>query len=118
MTMSVEGYAWLLLRACGCSQQQLIQLLQPTNLRFPNTEAEFEAMQIQMRRIGHVLENSHRNLAASLCTMNRGAHAYFGSMGDQSQAPQDRPDDPWLIQDPWAQGSGQGQAAPSYGSVQ
>ena len=44
--MSWEMYSWLLLRACGCSQNQLLTILQPTMGRFPNTEEEFNAMQI------------------------------------------------------------------------
>ena len=38
-------YSRLLLRACGCNQHQLNNILQPTMGRFPNTEEEFSAMQ-------------------------------------------------------------------------
>ena len=40
MTMSVEGYSWLVVRACGANSTQLLQLLAPYQGRFPNTDAE------------------------------------------------------------------------------
>lgn len=39
MTMSWESYSWLLLRACGVNQNQLLNLLEPFQGRFPSTEA-------------------------------------------------------------------------------
>ena len=29
MTLDCEGTSWLLLRACGCSQHQLLNIMQP-----------------------------------------------------------------------------------------
>ena len=66
MTMSFGGYSWLLLRACGVSQGQLITLLQPTNSRFPTTEAEYSALTMAIRRIAHVLEGSFGKIASQL----------------------------------------------------
>ena len=56
--MSWEMYAWLLLRACGVNQNQLLSILQPMQGRFPNTEQEFNVMELTLRRIGHILENA------------------------------------------------------------
>ena len=42
--MTWEGYAWLLLRACQCNANQLVQLLQPCAGRFPQNEPEFQAL--------------------------------------------------------------------------
>ena len=41
MAMSIEGYSWLLLKACGVTQHQLILLLQPTANRFPPMTRNF-----------------------------------------------------------------------------
>ena len=64
--MSWETYSWLLLRACGCNQHQLLNILQPTMGRFPTTEVEFNAMQMTLRRTGHILEGVPLNLAGQL----------------------------------------------------
>ena len=66
--MTWEMYSCLLLRACGCDQQQLLNILQPTMGRFPNTEEEFNAMQMILRRTGHILEGAPLNLAGQLRT--------------------------------------------------
>ena len=59
-----EGYSWLLLKACGVSQHQLIILLQPTAGRFPTNDQEFSAMILAIRRMGHILEGSTGNIAS------------------------------------------------------
>ena len=56
--MSWEMYSWLLLRACGVNQNQLLNILQPMQGRFPNTEQEFNVMELTLRRMGHILENA------------------------------------------------------------
>ena len=96
MTMSWEGYSWMLLRACGVNHHQLLTILQPTNNRYPTTEAEFEAMCLALRRMGHVLENAPNNIAQHL---RPNAHAFpvFGlteATGAQ---------DPLQTSDPWSQ---------------
>ena len=53
-----EGYAWLLLRACGVTDQQLLDILQTTQGRYPQTQAEFEQMVIDIRRRAHILEGA------------------------------------------------------------
>jgi len=95
-TMSYEGYSWLLLKACKVTQNQLLQILQPYQGRFPNTEAEFNALQLTLRRMGHILENSHGNVAHQLRTPQ-------GHFFTNDQPTQNAPD-PWAGgNDPWAQ---------------
>ena len=64
--MSWEGYSWLLLRVLGVTSQQLIHILQPFQARFPSSEQEFNGMQMTIRHMGHILENSYGNLASQL----------------------------------------------------
>ena len=66
MLMNWEGYSWLLLRACGVNPTQLLQLLQPFQGRFPNTQQEFEDIQLSLRRMARILEGQTGNLASSL----------------------------------------------------
>ena len=54
LTMSWEGYAWILLRAISLTSDQMIHLLQPFQGRFPSTEPEFRAMELTLRRMGHI----------------------------------------------------------------
>ena len=88
--MSWAMHSWLLLRACGCNQSQLLTILQPTMGRFPNTEEEFNAMQISLRRMGHILEGAPLNLASQLRTPPAGNHGrqYVFGTENQGQDPQ------------------------------
>ena len=100
MAMSWEGYSWLLLRACGVNQHQLLNILQPLQGRFPANEQEFTAMQLTLRRMGHILESAPHNVAAQLRTAPRGQTFFM----DHASEPQAAPEDPWMQpgQDPWA----------------
>ena len=51
--MSWDMYSWLLLRACGVNQMQLLNILQPMQGRFLNTEQEFNAMELTLRNWTH-----------------------------------------------------------------
>ena len=66
MDLSWECLAWLFLRACGCNNHQLFNILQPYQGRFPSTEAEFNALQVTFRRMGHILEGHTGNIASRL----------------------------------------------------
>ena len=66
VTMSWEGYSWLLLKACRPNQQQLVNILQPFQMNFPNNEQQFNAMSTTLRRLGHILEGSSMNIASQL----------------------------------------------------
>ena len=60
--MSWEGCSLQLMRALNVSSQQMIQFLQPFGSRLPSTEAEFDQLTGQMRRVGHILEHSPNNI--------------------------------------------------------
>ena len=64
--MGIEGLTWLLLKACQVNETQLLDLLRPTNGRFPTTEVELRQLMTAIRRMGHVLEHQPDNLAAQL----------------------------------------------------
>ena len=122
LLMNWEGYSYLLLRACGCNEQQLISILQPLQQRFPNTEEEFNAVQLTLRRMGHILEGHPGNIASRL----RGANARRLFAGpvmtqDDDQAAEHTSGtaiDPWHTgSDPWQPAQDQWQAAPVYPSV-
>ena len=102
MTLSWAGYAWLVLRACSCNSNQLLQLLQPYQGRFPNTEAEFNALTMALRRMGHILAGTAGNVSNQLRSApQRGffadSHTFVATQGD-----------PWQNegQDPWSNGRG------------
>ena len=99
MAMSWEGYSWLLLKACGVSHHQLLNVLQPYQGRFPGTEAEFNAMQLTLRRMGHILEQAPGNVASHLRSASSRAYM-VDTAGDAGANPWQEPD-PWLDQDPW-----------------
>ena len=66
LVMSITGLTWLLLRAIGVSDHQLLTLLAPFNGVFPQTDAELAQLKTQLRRMGHILEHAPGNIAASL----------------------------------------------------
>ena len=63
---SVEACALQLLKVCSCSATQLMTFTAPFSGRFPATEAEFLAMQVNMRCVGHIIEHSPKSIAQSL----------------------------------------------------
>lgn len=64
--VSVQGVTWILLRAIGISDQQLIHLLTPFNGQFPATEMELTQLKTGLRRMGHILERAPGNLREGL----------------------------------------------------
>ena len=102
LTMNWEGYSWLILKACSPNSQQLITILQPFQGRFPSTEAEFDAMTLTLRRMGHVLENTYGNIASQLRTAP--TRNFFGWEADGTQSSQQSEfSDPWAGgNDPWS----------------
>ena len=102
VAMSWEGYAWLLLKACGPTSTQLLAILQPTQGRFPATQAEFNGMSLCLRRMGHILEGSSGNIASQLRTAP-GRH-FYTAPGEEASAYPAYPTyvDPLYENDPWA----------------
>ena len=85
LTVSVTGLAWILLRACEVTDNQLLQLLMPYQGRFPQNEAELTALKVQLRRMGHILEQSPGNIAATLRGGPR-QQAFWANSSDQPAA--------------------------------
>ena len=56
----------MLIRAARVSSQQLLSLLQPIGGRVPTTQAQYDILRNQLRSMGHVLENTPGNIAATL----------------------------------------------------
>ena len=102
----VQGYTWLLLRALNITDQQLMQLLQPTGGRMPNNAQEFNDMRAQLRRMGHILEGNPGNVASTL--RSTAQQAFFVGQDGQSTVPQ-QPDNNqthayvgWANHNPWS----------------
>ena len=94
LTMSITGLVWLLFRAVGVNDTQLIQLLQPFQGRVPQTEAELQALRVQLRRMGHVLEHAPGNIASSLRDNSaRGQRAFL--LNSEADANEGQGQDPW-----------------------
>ena len=64
--MSTEGCALQLLRACGVSTNQMMQVLEPFNTNLPANEQQLNALFASMRRTGHITENTPGNIGAAL----------------------------------------------------
>ena len=115
INMTWEGYSWLLLKAVGLNQNTLIQLLQPTMGSMPNTEPQFEAMCMALRRLGHIFENSPHNLAHALHSPPGRMFPIF-DQGANTAQPSGLAfpvaQDPWQGRqgDPWGGGFGAGNA--------
>ena len=87
MHMSVQALVWLLLKACNITDNQLQQLLGPTQGHFPATADEFAALQLQMRRMGHIVENSPGNIASILRRSPHTASPAYWTDGDSTASP-------------------------------
>jgi len=89
MHMSVQAVVWLLLQASHVSDNQLQQLLQPTHGLFPAGADQFAALQLQMRRMGHIVENAPGNIAGVLRRRHGAQHGAptFFTGGDSNTPP-------------------------------
>ena len=90
-TMAIQGYSLLLLRCCNINAHQLPMVLQPWGGRHPATEGELQLLITNLRRLGHITENTSGNIGQSLQGAFRQARpvayyaeeeasAYFGDM--------------------------------------
>ena len=64
--MTIEGCALQLLRTCGVSTQQFMQVIANFGNRLPTTDEEWGNMTRFLRRMGHILEHSPGNIASTL----------------------------------------------------
>ena len=82
--MSYEGISYMLLRACKVNDQQFIMLTQPTQGRLPNNEPEYRGLFSALRRLGHVVEHHHDNIASGLRHKGRGRGDHYHATTEQS----------------------------------
>eukprot|EP00971_Amphidinium_carterae_P022422 442153-Amphidinium_carterae.1 len=96
-----EPTSLMLLKACGVTHHQFLQLTQSIGHRLPSTEAEFEELCRQLRRLGHILEQYPNNVAQQLGTR---ASVPPASGHRQAYYQENAWDDPWHQDgaDPWA----------------
>ena len=81
----------------------MLQILQPFQRRFPTTEPEFSALQLALRRMGHILERAPNNVANQL--RSAPARAFLTNEPGSTEAPYTP--DPWAGgDDPWSHGAG------------
>ena len=64
--MSFEGLTFILVRALGCTDQQLITLLQPLNGQMPTTVGQYHDFIMRLRRMSHIIERTPMNIGQSL----------------------------------------------------
>ena len=95
MVINWEGTACMLVKAVGCSHQQLLTLLQPFSNTMPRTDIEYGQLVTSLRRMGHVLERSPYNIASSLGSQNnRGPFSLNFYVQDEPEA-YDQADQGW-----------------------
>ena len=94
--ISVQGLTWILIKACGVSDQQFLTLMRPTAGLMPAMDAEFTALRTQLRRMCRILERAPGNLASHLRGGGPAARAFMaGPIGDSWSG---------TTGDPWQQG--------------
>ena len=112
MDISIRQAAVTLLTSVGPTDEQLQRLLDPTDGLFPSDEPEYTRMVTKLRRMGHIIEGHHNNIAKMLRPQRGrdGNNTYH--IGDTSDNPGTA--DPWTVSDPWGgTGTGSGRYAPS-----
>ena len=113
LQLSVQGAAWLLLRAIGVTDGPLMQLLQPIGGSLPTDAQQMETMRSGLRRMGHIIEGSPGNIASALRT-GRGQSAYLAATEDPNQWQEQWNNPQWHEPNPWAENQAAYAAAPSY----
>ena len=83
--LSVPGCALQLMKACGMGPQHLFVLLQPFQGQLPRTDQQFKELCTQLRRYGHIAENTPGNIGSQLSGAPRQARpgAYMTHTGNQ-----------------------------------
>ena len=113
LQLSVQGAAWLLPRAIGVTDGQLMQLLQPIGGSLPTDAQQMETMRSGLRRMGHIIEGSPGNIASALRN-GRGQSAYLAATEDPSQWQEQWNSSHWPEPSPWAENQAAYAAAPNY----
>ena len=96
--------AWLLIRAVGVSDSQLIQLLQPFGGALPAGEQQFSELTNSIRRMGRIIEQAPGNLSTMLRGRQHPMHQYHvqdHNPWNENEVPSqyDHPSSSW--QSPW-----------------
>ena len=77
LALSVPGISWLLIRAIGVTETQLMTLLAPFQGTLPANEAQFEDLKAALRRMGHIIEGAPGNLASVIRSGSNHQSAYL-----------------------------------------
>ena len=97
LAISIQGLAWIILRACQVNDMQLMTLLQPFWGLFPADAAQYQTLCTYLRRMGHIIERAPGNIAAQLRSVpghTGSGQAFFA--GDAPTDPFQQPEsDPW-----------------------
>ena len=95
-----------------------MQLLQPFAGRSPQNEPEFQALTLQLRRMGHILEQSPMNIASRL-RQPPGRNYLGAEVQEAFMAGEAAPVDPWTAPggDPWSQGPAVGASSPQWNAT-
>ena len=64
--MNVQTVTEILLKACRLSPDQLMRRLEPTNGLPPANDQEYTNLCTRLRRMGHIIEGHHGNIASLL----------------------------------------------------
>ena len=119
LALSYAGLSWLLIRAVGVSDSQLIQLLQPLGGALPADEQQFTGLKDSIRRMGRIIENAPGNMSNMLRGRQTPTHSYhiqdehswnenvFTSQNDQ-------PSSSWHDQSSWQSQWHSSEAYPTY----
>ena len=84
LTVSWEGLSWILVKAVGISDNQLVQILQPYQGVLPSNQGQFDQLRLSLRRMGHILENYPGNLAQSVRNRNGASgHSAYAIIPDR-----------------------------------
>jgi hypothetical protein len=86
LNINIQGMTWILLKAMHITDNQLVQLLQPLDGRFPANNAEFDNLRLRLRRLGHIVEHHPGNIASTLRTRHNPQQAFFGQQPQQDNA--------------------------------
>ena len=78
----MQGLSFILLRAVGVNDSQLLQLLQPFNGNYPTKDAWYANLQQVLTRMTHILEHHPGTISQML---NQGMHTRAFLMDDGIQ---------------------------------
>ena len=87
LDISPQGMSWMLLKAVGVSDSQLLQLLQPLDNQLPATPQQYRDLLQRIRRMAHVMEQRPNNIAQSLRRPHDSTQHMFWANAETWQQP-------------------------------